>query len=684
MTMAVSFLSSPSSAPPPSPPRSPHLPPSPALSPTALLLPPETNTGTTRRFIPEPVETVSRSNRVSSTQERKFDVPTSDKSNVRSFVPQPIETSHTTSKKPINDVQSQNRVQDAPDLSPPKRLLPQPIETSTTSSKPRKFVPEVIHTTKRSRKSGDLGPTILPSGKTEASPDDLDHSHRYLNLKRPATTFFQLGSLCSLKIDELHPPPEPHYSLTALRKQQVRQHSFRVPDLPSIQSSGDSEESGSSNRPSLASSSSTASNGPELHRRTRRRRGSHGDVLDGSNASLITRTAEKQLREQIMAAYPNENHFEPVEHFAGDWEDEDGLNSRRASRTTPKASQNDFSGNRRESAAGWDAKEMRRYHGIIQERQYQEYTTVQPELEAQHGKEELSHSPAKDFSKTNDFVKSNHGRTQENSELKKMRSAASPPMAGQDLRFARCQSPQRTRLDMSQYPYKQKPQGPEMPEEHTGLWTLVGGGGGGEGEGAGKQTSGPGLWMGTSSGPPEPACHSYPVIPSGLRTPSSDRDESSTRSHSASHDKSQFPPSPPCSQSDDPKMSCLDSKLASEQGLALEFHDDFVTQVYNYLSLGYPSLARKFDMELSKISKIPVDELRQNDGNTDAKGYIPAPQNSEGDAQTGMPEGNECRRWDALKRYVREWARQQQQMGFIEGMNGRPWGETARRGSWAI
>ncbi|KAJ9652312.1 hypothetical protein H2201_009228, partial [Coniosporium apollinis] len=53
-----------------------------------------------------------------------------------------------------------------------------------------------------------------------------------------------------------------------------------------------------------------------------------------------------------------------------------------------------------------------------------------------------------------------------------------------------------------------------------------------------------------------------------------------------------------------------------------EFDDGFITQVYNYLSLGYPSLARKFDEELSRISGTSITELRQDDALANARGYI--------------------------------------------------------------
>ena len=123
-----------------------------------------------------------------------------------------------------------------------------------------------------------------------------------------------------------------------------------------------------------------------------------------------------------------------------------------------------------------------------------------------------------------------------------------------------------------------------------------------------------------------------------------------------------------------------------------EFDDGFVTQVYNYLSLGYPSLARKFDEELSRISNVPIEELRQDDDVAEARGYVKYGE-EELDGLEGMMgmEGGMCARWRALRGYVREWGRQ----SFVRGIGGkidgsevagpaRAWGLPARRGSWGI
>lgn len=106
-----------------------------------------------------------------------------------------------------------------------------------------------------------------------------------------------------------------------------------------------------------------------------------------------------------------------------------------------------------------------------------------------------------------------------------------------------------------------------------------------------------------------------------------------------------------------------------------EFDDGFVTQVYNYLSLGYPALARQFDEELSKIAQVSVAELRMDDEKT-AHGHIGL---KEADTQTAKDSA----RWKALKVYILEWGMAHPS---LETDSAAPsaWGVRARRGSWAI
>ena len=135
-----------------------------------------------------------------------------------------------------------------------------------------------------------------------------------------------------------------------------------------------------------------------------------------------------------------------------------------------------------------------------------------------------------------------------------------------------------------------------------------------------------------------------------------------------------FPPTPPASQAD---FACIDEKLAIEITIEEEFGDDFVTQVYNYLSLGYPAIARNFDEELSRISHIPVAELRQDDHLATSRGYIRL--GEDGNLVDSDITEESCARWKALRVYVQEWGRQRPNM-----KEGSAAGITVRKGSWAL
>lgn len=152
-----------------------------------------------------------------------------------------------------------------------------------------------------------------------------------------------------------------------------------------------------------------------------------------------------------------------------------------------------------------------------------------------------------------------------------------------------------------------------------------------------------------------------------------------------------------------------------EEKIAAEFDDNFVTQVYNYLSLGYPALARQYDEELSKISRIRVEELEQDDyaimehlwdgdegqnrpngdghvskddslrpvragqghKKIEATGHIML----DSEEKDGIREEDRCPRWKALKLYIYEWARQHPD---LDGFSPLGWGVRERRGSWGI
>ncbi|KAM5362166.1 hypothetical protein ACJZ2D_012688 [Fusarium nematophilum] len=111
-----------------------------------------------------------------------------------------------------------------------------------------------------------------------------------------------------------------------------------------------------------------------------------------------------------------------------------------------------------------------------------------------------------------------------------------------------------------------------------------------------------------------------------------------------------------------------------EDKIANEFDDSFVTQVYNYLSLGYPAMARAFDEELSRISLMTIEDLERDDEKQLAQGHLV-------EAEDDTPREKRCPRWKALESYIKEWARQHPNLDSMDPVG---WGVRERRGSWAV
>ena len=669
-----------------------------------------------RRFQPEPLETTTKSSRKDAQdvtenahkKPRRFAPELSDMSIIsskdhaaehgeirkppRKFVPEPVET--TKSSRKVHEDTSVGNTK--------KKFSPQLVETSTASNrkeglsksrdgsaeggskksdsgKPRKFSPQLMETSKRSRKSGDELPVVLQSDRTDVVPGAIDPEP-----PRPHTRTPPVAPQNTIAVD---PPSLQHLGLghdvhtRSSSHSSNRQHSFRVPELDPIESSCSEEDS---NPPSLSTSPSTSSDhllssnpSNESYQHYRNMRESVDDQFSGYLLQLAARAAEKQLREQAMAAFPNSDFHEPVDHYV-DKEDEDsdqGLDDRVAT----WEAQDEYIDRRETSGkVNWELLEMQKY---------------QEKLELQRAKEQEAErdstkrpsrgpwwNPVATIRAFNDFQ-------QKDSELRQMRSAASPPMLGGDIRFPRCRSPDPARFDVTQgssavrnamcYLTEQS----QAEEDENGLWGRPNKKVKGINDsGRRKDSSRPGgLWGGF--------CHAHadstleaPQARLGIMTPTSEPDSPSEKMSMTPAFKREPAASNIATSSE--AVASIDARLAAEQTIEEEYSDAFVTQVYNYLSLGYPSMARPFDFELSKISRIEVAELRQDDKLAHNRGYILL--GEEGQV-TGKGQGlseEHCGRWRALRRYIREWARQQPRMDQESPLG--QWGIGPRRGSWAI
>jgi hypothetical protein len=372
--------------------------------------------------------------------------------------------------------------------------------------------------------------------------------------------------------------------------------------------------------------------------------------------SLAARCTEKQLRDQALAAFPNEQVHQSVSHFAivGD-EDSDNEN-RGYSTSYPHAF-------RRESTTDltWELEEMRRH---------KEEAELKDGGQQGKGGNESKFSAAAIASRQLEQSTPFLDGWQKDNGLKHMRHAASPPMLGHDIVFPMSVSPQGTTYEEEGDSRRfEEPGKTGDGGKSSGLWNSYP---------HGKNRNGKGLWGGLCRNDEEPDLSHFKT---GIVTPQPDIDGDSYFSLNQvahSNPDTQYPGKPSDSGS---HLSHVDKMLGIETEVEREFHDGFVSQVYNYLSLGYPSLARYYDHELSKISGVSIDDLRKDDLHTDAKGYVGVPDRSRVDKDRTIMD--KCMRWNALRLYIHEWAKQRPEM-VSNGESLNAWGVRERRGSWAI
>ena len=592
-----------------------------------------------KKFAPEPVETSTRSRRGKAGKEEEPETPPDVVKKKKKFAPQPIEGSTTRRRRRATvDEDEEKHAQSDPGESP--RLAP------PRSVSPKKFSPELLETARGSYKRS------LPVRPFSALPP-------HLRALAPGTASIPEGPSQSA-LDTL----ESKFSAAALAKRHHadRRHSYVAPDLPDVLS--DESEQEESDVPSLSATPSASSDETVESRRNKSPHPVHDD-LNVDHLSLEAH--EKALREQAMAAYINENKHEPVNHFGID-DEEDDVPVRRGKLSGSAGI--DVSTFRRDSAVelDWHMAEMRKHHA--------ELDKLKQNLK--NDTAGASRFSAAALAMRHDLAKKKEDGEQRGHGMKQMQDAASPPMLGGDIVFPRSISPKMTRLTPDQVPVPRKAgrEPEEATESDCNLWGA---------KIEVSQGGNAGLWMGMCQKGDEETRPPPPAMRSGIMTPAVEGENplevgSAGKAHGKfGHGLGFAPLSPPQNTVDDFAES-LDKKLNQQQEIEKEFSDGMVTQVYNYLSLGYPVLAWKFDMELAKISRISIEELRKDDERADAKGYVGAPE-GEGISEQCAALDGKCARWTALKFYVQEWARQVPQMGDKERED---WGVRGRRGSWAF
>ena len=656
-----------------------------------------------RRFAPEPVETTTRTSR-------------------RKFAPEPIETTTRSSK-------GKDTTPEDPAARLRRKFPPEPLETSVRSSKNntvdeadetqtsrprRKFAPEPIETTKvtrRRRQSSDLDDT---DAEAPQSGESLSSSRTSSGPRKWHPELLETAKGSYRRVyppkDTIpgRPPPSPSISeedtadedagigesrfsaaaLTRKQSSQCRQHSFQVPDLPMIESTTEESET-----PSLSGSPSSIEIGHRKEDNPPREKDSYTEYVLRLAAETVT---EEELQQAAMAAYINERPHEPVDHFAFAQEDDDDGPVPVSKFQSEEGT--DAQTFRRSSAAELtlELEGMRKHHEQLEnaKKSLKAETAGQSRFSAAALAMRQSKEP-KVLQKTK-----KPKPLDEDSELARMRAAASPPMLGDDLVFPFTISPKMTRCDPDQPP---RPRTADSDDESTEavsphLWIS---------NDKARNDAGGGLWMGMCQAGMWQSRPSQNGLRSGIQTPLPQTPatekwnpfdtlavgrDSLTPGRGAQtpgrrrplSGMSFLPLTPPRSQDGDEFTNTIDKKLQLEKQIEDEFPARVITQIYNYLSLGYPSLAHMFDEELSKISRISLVELRKDDYRADSKGYVGAPE-GDGCIESEVV-GGKCKRWEALKLYVHEWARQSPNFAddrtrAILGAD-EDWGARARKGSW--
>jgi len=613
----------------------------------------------------EPLETTAKS---SGNQDGKTIDLKDDARPKRRFAPQLVET----------DTRSSNHKQEENKQSRPRRKFAvEPVETSTSSSRRkhnqlvgssdsneslnsthsggRRFVPELVGTAKASYRKSKIESAV--PGWLRAEIDNE-------------------GSWSAPEAEESRFSAK---NIAKKARRDPRRHSYNVPDLPMIQSDSSGEES-----------ADTEHLDSPHHLHVRR----EANIRAGNTSyreyllNLQRNVDMKTLREQAVAAYGDQEDHVPFHHYGGDSEEEEDY-----SLAIGRLSVKDNA----------DPQLFRRMsHDDLQLR-LADVRNSSDQLDKARRDLEADTCGVSRFSAAAlaarhhlgihhpESYRTRHERSKaaEDEELAKMKKAAKPPMAGYDIEFPFSISPKMTRCETDQVPRPRRSNSDDEDYEvgSEELWSA---------HVSIKHDAPTGLWGGLcltddtqptiSTTPPrsglqtpmwEPHNPFDSSTPRGARTPGTKTPRRPPGMWSGINCLPLTPAKPKHERPHDLFTSKLEQKLALEAQIDAEFPPRVITQIYNYLSLGYPSIARPFDEELSKISRIPIIELRRHDrsGTGTLKGHVGTPE-GEGDHtedDDGRVRG--CRRWEALRLYV---ARVRRTMGT--GM----WGNNApvRKGSW--
>ncbi|POS84769.1 hypothetical protein EPUL_003845 [Erysiphe pulchra] len=664
--------------------------PKPPLLPDNPLSTEVTDRPRVRRFPIEPIEVSTRSSHGGKTKillqesSEKKALPSVTK---RKYLPIPILTTFHSNRARRNDKTLATTSRSKP-ASPPKgKTSPSKLKIT------RKFVPDLIETNRRSKRFGDSKPAILPTDKTDLTPGvpNIYTSSKTLRVRDT----LKVPSDHDRKESSLHQLPykprrqrsvRPHNNTRCPTRISTRQSSF-TSVLESISSSGSESPSPPTKSQSYQKSVSAQNVASENAFQLSRTRESCDERFSGYILALAAKSARKQLMEKalLLAAYPNESDHQNVEHFYDrEVETASENDSPRIVDDMDIEIDDDTSDSSNKSRRRFIRRRSSDSLYAIREMQVHKDRQVKLRKE-QAAKSRLGMDGASsNHGVFRGRIKKSHASLDKDimeKELLNMRNAASPPMLGTGLKFRRCSSPKPMKFEIDQ-------------KSDLKL---------------NRSSTGGGLWGGycVADNSKDQKTQNEEKVSPLIHTPWSGKSfgyalEESLAEQSLAEQSLYLVKSNSRASNNDKNFGTHDefikqreptnSVLIESEKYSEEFDDKFVTQVYNYLSLGYPSLAWQFDEELSRISKISVDELRRND-ESDIKGHIGLRAMSFREGETtahpkkiesqDKDKSQSCTRWRALKIYIQEWSRQNPSLDQA-ALGPCSWGVGARKGSWAF
>lgn len=587
----------------------------------------------------------------------------------RRFAPVPIETTFNSNRKPANShPQIGPTAELTPDASPRSPSpVPKEFAVSVDPQQPRRrFAPQLIETSRRTRRANDPGPATRPTDKTDITPYT---KNIYTASSRPR------GRQRPDDVSPQHMPPTRRES----EEEGVKQYLL---DLAAKEAERQLQEAALAAFPN-----SRAREGGVAHYFFAESSGSEESPGAGATpADDVAAPREKPRRKSSDEGLTwwhkhMQNHHQQLARERG-VDDEAMVEDQESSRDVRMVSDEEL--DKMDFSAPPDPLWTTTGKGQAQERRESMAEKPKP----QEDEIMVDVPPVVSEVPSLPFPTSSFKPPQQNQglgrpfgafgmkpdppQLAQMRKYASPPMLGKDLIFRTCPSPKLTKLEPN-HPFMQHQD--DLRNRDTsgqgGLWQGY------------CFSSGP---DGALLGPPPqsgPRMLATPAVPGTPAEPSEGVVEEPISLFSTSTGDTASTSRTGASKSSSNLLHGLTERLHNEKAqaeraekIASEFTDDFVTQVYNYLSLGYPATACVFDEELSKISRMDVSELQSNDEKQMAKGHM-----LEMNLDAEPKEEDRCPRWKALKTYVTEWARQHPNLDNLDPL---AWGVRERKGSWAF